>query len=89
MENSDREELLWRRVADKVSESVDKQIKGRYFWIATIFAVVSLFGGSALISLFVQRQVSSEMLPVHDNVLEAKFNAEATNKGLHEARQMV
>lgn len=31
MTDEEREELVWRRISEKVADGVDKQIKSRYF----------------------------------------------------------
>jgi hypothetical protein len=83
----DREELLWRRVAEKVVEGADRQIKGRYFWAALIFAVVSWFGGAALITSIVQLRVAEKMEPAQMAVAQAKLLTEQLSTSLNEAQK--
>jgi len=72
MEDEDREELLWRRVAEKVTEAVDKQMRTRYFWAILVFAIASWFGGASLITSVVQLRVSDKMEPVQEAGAKAK-----------------
>ncbi|CCE08670.1 hypothetical protein BRAS3843_2790023 [Bradyrhizobium sp. STM 3843] len=87
MNDEDREELLWRRVAEKVVEGADRQIKGRYFWAALIFAVASWFGGAALITSIVQLRVAEKMEPAQMAVAQAKLLTEQLSASLTEAQK--
>jgi uncharacterized protein YhaN len=87
MEDEDREELLWRRVAEKVSEAVDKQIKRRYFWAVLLFAIASWFGGSALITSIVQLRVSDKMEPAERAVTKAQTIEDSLSSKLSEFRK--
>lgn len=87
MNEDDREELLWRRVADKVAEGANRQIKDRYFWAALIFAVVSWLGGAALITSIVQLRVTEKMEPAQMAVAQAKLLTEQLSASLNEAQK--
>lgn len=87
MDQEDREELIWRRIADKVAESADKQIKTRYFWAALLFAVTSWFGGVALITSIVQSRVAEKMEPAQQAVAQAKILTEQLSVSLNEAQK--
>ncbi|MBR1201842.1 MULTISPECIES: hypothetical protein [unclassified Bradyrhizobium] len=63
MTDEEREELIWRRISEKVADGVDKQIKSRYFWAALVFAIASWFGGIALIKSAVESEVSKMLEP--------------------------
>lgn len=76
MDQDDREELVYRRIADKVAEAAEKQIKSRYFWAALLFAVASWFGGSALITGIVQSRVAEKMEPAQGEMIKATLRAE-------------
>jgi hypothetical protein len=79
---AEREELLWRRLSDKVSEDVDKQIKRRYFWAAILFAVFSWFGGAALINGIVQLHVGDKLAEATVRAQRAAEEATETQKAL-------
>jgi hypothetical protein len=87
MNDDDREELLWRRITDKVAEGADKQIRGRYFWAALVFAGVSWFGGAALITSIVQLRVADKMEPAQMAVAQAKILTEQLSAALIEAQK--
>jgi hypothetical protein len=87
MNDDDREELLYRRIAEKVAESADKQIKGRYFWTALLFAGLSWFGGVALITSIVQSRVAEKMEPAQMAVAQAKVLTEQLSTSLNDAQK--
>lgn len=89
MNSDDLEELIYRRIADKVTESVDKQIKRRYFWAALLFAGVSWFGGAALVTSIVQSRVAEKMEPAQQAVVQAKLLAEQLSAQVNELRKNV
>jgi hypothetical protein len=68
MDAKDEEELRVRRMTDAVTNSVDAQIKRRYFLAALLFGAVSWFGGSALITYWVEH----EMKPVNEALIGAQ-----------------
>ncbi len=76
MNDDDREELIYRRIADKVTESVDRQIKRRYFLAALLLAAVSWFGGTTLFQGIVQSQVAREMEPARRAATQAQLQSE-------------
>jgi hypothetical protein len=86
MNDDDREELLWRRISEKVGDGVDRQIKSRYFWAALVFAGVSWFGGAALITSIVQLRVADKMEPAQAAIAQEKVLAEQLTASLNEAK---
>ena len=87
MNDDDREELLWRRISEKVSDGVDRQIKGRYFWAALVFAGISWFGGAALITSIVQLRVADKMEPAQAAIAQEKVLADQLTNSLNEAKK--
>src|SRR5262249_61586068 len=87
MTDEEREELIWRRVSEKAFESANKQIKDRYFWGALAFAVVSWFGGAALITGLVQSHIAEKMEPAQRAVTEVKVVADQLSGSLKDQRK--
>jgi predicted RNase H-like nuclease (RuvC/YqgF family) len=87
MDDHEREELIWRRLSDKVADNVDKQLKSRYFWAAVLFAGVSWFGGVALIQNIVQSRVAEKMEPAQMAVAGAKVLSDQLSNSLNEAQK--
>ena len=89
MNDADREELMARRIAEKVAEDTDKLIKRKYFWIATLFAGISWFGGAALITSIVQLRVIEKMEPHLQDLARAKATTDLMSEKLKEANKTI
>jgi hypothetical protein len=87
MNEDEREELVWRRIADKVAENADRQIKTRYFWAALLFAIISWFGGATLITSIVQLRVQDKIEPTQMAVAQAKFLSDQLSASVNETQK--
>jgi hypothetical protein len=87
MTDDDREELLWRRISEKVADDVDKQIKRRYFWAALVFGIVSWFGGIALIKSTVESEVSKMLEPARQAAAKSEVLAKQFTGQVEEIRK--
>ena len=76
MNDEDREELLWRRIADKITEGADNQIKRRYFWAAILFAGITWIGFASIITSYVQSEVRKNMDPAQKDFVRAQLMAD-------------
>ncbi len=88
MNDEDREELMWRRISEKVADGVDKQIRTRYFWAALLFAGVSWFGGAALLTSIVNSRVAEKVEPAQAAVVQEKLLADQLSESLKEAQKI-
>ena len=87
MNDADREELMFRRISEKVIEDTDKLIKRKYFWIAILFAGISWFGGAALLTSIVQLRVIEKMEPHLQDLARAKATTDLMSEKLKEANK--
>jgi hypothetical protein len=76
MKEEDSRELWERRVSDNVTRTVDEQIKRRYFLAALLFGIASWFGGSTLITYWVEH----EMQPMNKALISAQTLLEEAKK---------